>query len=238
MTIDISHIADDLTEIINRFQIQFYNLDRKESQLLELSALVFTAEYYRERDYIVTPKNLIDGANEFFIKIRANAKPFRYSYFDICKGEEKFEIHGNLQVKGCFDENGIYVVDVAVIKNGQIPTILKEQKKWKAVPNSGVITFLEVKKLIIYPMLLAQFVGIVHEIKHCFLEGKIPRGFKKQMHILPSLLAIGYLSGTANNIISGFKTRNYKILIVPNFNREISNLRRDGYIEDLNIYVA
>jgi len=238
MPLDISHIADELIEIITTFQTQFYNLDRNESQLLELSALIFTAEYYKECGYLVTPKNLTKDSNEYYIKIRANARPFKYSFFEVDNGSARFEIHGNLQVAGCFDKNGIYAVDVGIIKQGSLPFTLKEQKKWKAVSNIQLITFMEVKKLVIYPMLLAQFVGIVHEIKFEFLTGRLPRNFRKNMHMCPSLVAIGYLSGTSSKIIEGFKRRKYRIRIIPNFNREVSLLRRDGIIQDLKNYVA
>ena len=40
----------------------------------------------------------------------------------------------------------------------------KQQPKWERLDNGDLITFAEVKKLIVYPMLLAHFVGIIHEI--------------------------------------------------------------------------
>lgn len=238
MTIDINQIVNDLTEIISNYNVQFYNLERRESQLLELSALIFAAEYYKENGYVVTPKNLTKDTNEFYIKIKANAKPFKYSFFELERNDNKFEIHSNLQVKGCYDDNGIYVVDVAVIREANFPLKPKEQKDWKGIQNKELVTFMEVKKLVVYPMLLAQFVGIVHEIKSEFLNGRLPRNFKKNSHIFPSLIAVGYLSGTSSKIIEGFKKRRYRINIIPDFDKEISYLRRDGMINDLKIYAA
>lgn len=238
MNLDINKIADDLVKIVSQYQVQFYNLERKESQLLELSALIFTAEYYKENGYTVTPKNLTIDTNEFYIKIKANAKPYRYSFFELAKGNNIFEVHANLQVRGCFDVNGIFAVDVGVVYQGSVPSTLQEQKTWKAVSNNRLITFLEVKKLVVYPMLLAQFVGIVHEIKCVFLNSRLPNNFKKNNHLYPSLITVGYLSGTSSKIIEGFKKRNYKIKIIPDFDKTISSLSRDGLIEDITSYTS
>jgi hypothetical protein len=236
MNIDIDQIADDLIKIVTKYQFQFYNMERKESQLLELSALIFTTEYYKESGYTVEPKNLTNDTNEFYIKIKANAKPYKYSFFELTKGRNVFEVHANLPVRGCFDENGIFIVDVGVVIKGSIPLSLQDQKDWKAVPNKRLVTFLEVKKLVVYPMLLAQFVGIVHEIKCVFLNGRLPNNFKKNSHLFPSLITVGYLSGTSSKIIDGFKKRKYKIKIIPDFDKTISLLRWDGSIKDITSY--
>ena len=91
----------------------------------------------------------------------------------------------------------------------------------KCLPNSELVTFAEVKKLVVYPMLLAQFVGIVHEIKPG-LGGRLPRGFAKLGHCLRTCIAWA-LFGQLKAIADAYPQRKIKITIAPNL---ISDLRR------------
>jgi len=49
------------------------------------------------------------------------------------------------------EDKARYVVDVGVCEPGMLPTSKKEQKEWLAIDNQFLITFVEAKKLTIYP---------------------------------------------------------------------------------------
>ena len=117
----------------------------------------------------------------------------------------------------------MYVVDVAVVKPNKIPRA-KGRTPWVCLDNSNLVTFVEVKKLVVYPMLLAQFIGIVHEIKPKLLQGSA-YGFKKYNHYCPALISIGYLKGTSSKVLVGFGRRNYKVCVVHSFDTHLSSMR-------------
>ncbi len=225
---DINAITQRLKRFIKHYHVQFEQISKRETQLLELAAVVGTAEHYKSKGYTLTPHNL--QGRYFKVKTSANGRPWNFSWFEASKGNINIEIHCNLPVFSSYTfDYGVYVVDVAVIKNGALPEKDK-RKEWKAVNNQSLITFVEVKKLVIYPMLLAQFVGIVHEIKPNFLGGRRPKNFVKNGHFNPALLSISYMTKGSRPIKEGYKERRFKLTIIENFDVAFA-LRRSGQYE-------
>ncbi len=103
---------------------------------------------------------------------------------------------------------------------------LNPKLKWICVENDSLITFAEVKRLVIYPMLLAQFVGIVHEIKPRFLRSPPPVGFDRYHHLPPALMALGHFSGNAAAIVRAYKGRGILICVAENFDVRIAAHRK------------
>jgi hypothetical protein len=77
-------------------------------------------------------------------------------------------------------------------------------------------------------MLLAQFVGIVHEIKPQFLNGSRPRGFLKSHHFDPALVSIGYIHGRSKSIVHGYVERRFRLTILGNADIAIAKVNRDA----------
>lgn len=225
---NVTAIKNQLRRFIKRYNTQFDNMGKRQSQLLELSALVIATQHYRKSGYQIVAKNL--RAGEFRVKTGAPGKPFNFSWFEAKKNDDVIiEIHANFPIKSYYTlDNGIYVVDVGVIKAGHLPQTKRDKKDWKAMENDKLLTFIEAKKLVIYPMLLAQFIGIVHEIKPNFLGGRRPNGFLRDHHFDPALVSVGYVHGTSASIIDGYDRRGFKINIVPNFDVEVAKLRGDS----------
>jgi hypothetical protein len=91
--------------------------------------------------------------------------------------------------------------------------------------NSDLISFAEAKKLVVYPMLLAQFVGIVHEVTPKFLK----RDKKYRLgndHLHPALITLGNLTPNARDIMRSFKRRKYKITVAESFDIRLSAAAR------------
>ena len=123
---------------------------------------MLTSEHYRLTGSSV---NIENGKNGFFsVKLSARGNPYNFSWFTCTRSDAAFEIHANLAVGGAHKDKAVYVVDVAVVKPNKIPRA-KGNTPWVCLDNANLVTFVEVKKLVVYPMLLAQFIGIVHEIK-------------------------------------------------------------------------
>ena len=221
--LDDKKIVAALKGFIKSHKTSFAQLPKNQSALLEVGALVAVAEHYRQAGYQLSAQNL--QAKRFRVKTGSRGYPFNFSWFEGVRGNQKVSIHGNLSVFGAHRDGGIFVVDVAVVQSGSVPLANLPGKKWTALRNNKVITFAEVKKLVIFPMLLAQFVGIVNEIKPRFLLGKRPVGFLDQSHFYPALLTTGYLTANSRRIARGFRRRKYLITIAPAFDGEIAAIR-------------
>jgi hypothetical protein len=223
---DTQRISRNLRIFIRRYNTEFFELPSRGSALLELGALSVVAEHYRLNKYIVNPRRLKNGY--FSIKTTARGYPANFSYFEcrlVGQQSQSIELHANLQVESAFTKRGVYVVDVGIVKGGL--QSLHQKTDFKALENKHLISFVEVKKLVVFPMLLAQFYGMVHEISPRFVSGRRrPREFRQNRHLDPALLTTGYLTNNGNEIVQDFHQREFKISIVTNFEQVLSGMRR------------
>jgi hypothetical protein len=117
-----------------------------------------------------------------------------------------------MPIRGAFPlPTAAYVVDVAIIRPGKLPPTNARC----VIESKDLITFAEVKALVVYPMLLAQFIGIVHEVTPRFLNGRVPPGFVRDGHFRPALITIEHLRPTSKEIVDAFVTRGFKVKICP-----------------------
>lgn len=220
--INVTATQRELKRFISRHRARFDKLASSETQILEISALAVATTHYQRHGYSVVPENLRGGT--FRVKVKSGYRD-NFSWFRVAR-DEAFEIHANLGVQSAVvTDTGIYVVDVAVTRSGCVAN-RGPGKRDEWVANRDVITFLEAKKLVAFPMLLAQFVGIVHEIKPVFLRGRRPRRFVAGAHFDPALVTVGPVARTAGAIRDGFAARGFRIQIVTNFDNRISWLSR------------
>ncbi|MGB6057614.1 MAG: hypothetical protein WBF71_05065 [Microthrixaceae bacterium] len=190
---------------------------------------MISAKHYELAGYAVKLVN--PNGNQLRVKLTTRGDPWNFSRFELQKGGLGYEIHSNLPVVDALGTPGArYVVDVAVVKAGCVPKTkgARAQPKWSELKNEDLITFIEAKALVIYPMLIAQFIGIVHELQPRFLSGRRPRHFVARNHFDPALVSLGYLHGTCLNIVKGLGARNCRIGIVAEFDRSIKSLNFGG----------
>jgi hypothetical protein len=220
--INVTRTQRELRRFISRHRARFDRLASSEAQILEISALAVAATHYEKNGYSVAPENLKRGS--FRVKVKSGYRE-NFSWFGVAR-EEAFEVHANLGVQSAYmSDTGIYVVDVAVTHGGSVAN-KGPGKRDEWIANRDLVTFLEAKKLVAFPMLLAQFVGIVHEIKPGFLKGRRPHGFVARAHFDPALVTVGPVARTAGAIRDGFAARGFRIQVVTNFDNRISWLSR------------
>jgi hypothetical protein len=197
----------------------------RQAQLLEVGALILAVHHYDIGAYDVTPQNLQRG--EFKLKLSSSGYVGNFSYFVASSRTRVFEIGANIPVEGDCGDGGRYVVDVAVVKEG---TMFRARRdgRMSVVGNPDLVTFIEAKRLVVYPMLLAQFIGIVHELQPAFLKGRLPYGFRRDGHFTPSLVATGYLTPHCNGIIDGYRLRGIRVNICPRSEAKLSVLGRSA----------
>src|SRR5688572_23247926 len=124
---DVSAVAAAVKDFAKAHKTAFSTIASRESQLLELGAVVAVHEHYRSNDY----QSMVAGAGggTFIVKTSTRGHPARYSKIVVEKDGELAEIHMNLLVRGAHDE-GVYCVDVGVVKPGVIPETVNRKQKW------------------------------------------------------------------------------------------------------------
>jgi hypothetical protein len=90
------------------------------------------------------------------------------------------------------------------------------------LPNANLITFAEAKKLVVYPMLLAHFIGIIHELAPVFLLS-LPPHFEESNHFAPALITLGYCTANSGEIVSAYPNRGVTVNIEANFDDHFSD---------------
>jgi len=72
-------------------------------------------------------------------------------------------------------------------------------------------------------MLLAQFIGIVHEIKLGFLAS---RGDLDDTHLSPVLIALGHFSENSASIVADYNRRGIHVTIAENYDMRLGPVKR------------
>lgn len=213
---NLTEVRDAVKRVISKHSGGFRLIAASQTQLLELASVTGIAEHYRSLGATVTAVNP-SGKRGFVVKTSTRGYPWNFSYFSCELENERFEIRMNLVVNGAHDE-GIYCVDVGIVKEKSIP-YSPPKAEWHRVNNLDLITFAETKKLVVYPMLLAQFVGIVHEIKPEFL------GTGSTAHLQPTLITLGHLTGNSQKIVDSYPKRNFRIAIAYSYDIRLARVR-------------
>lgn len=212
---DIAKIKSFIREFGVRNNVALSRLGARQSQVFEVACATAAADHYAANGYAVNPLNP-RRLKTFKVKTGARGHPADYSRFVITRDSTEFELHLNCCVRSGRDD-GIYCVDVAVTPTGVLPRTKKRTDKWICAPNAELLTLIEAKRLPIYPMLVAQFIGIVHEILPRFIRHSPPPLFIAQRHFVPTLISIGSFSGNTRAIVAKFRSRRLRIRVLPNF---------------------
>lgn len=216
---NVANLEKSIKRIIKDHAEAFRQIGSSQPKLLELAAVTGIAQHYKSNGYsviVVNPK----GKKSFSVKTSTRGFPWNFSRILVSNGDDSAELHMNLLVRSAHDE-GVYCVDVGVVKPAYIPSE-KPKETWTCLSNDHLLTFAETKKLVVYPMLLAQFLGIVHEIKPAFLSSPCPLN---PPHLPPILIALGHFSGNAAAIVRGYASRCIHLTIAQNYDIRLARVR-------------
>jgi hypothetical protein len=109
-----------------------------------------------------------------------------------------------------------------VLVSGSVAAAKRHGPGFPGFRNRHLRTYIESKGLTVYPMLLAQFVGIILEIKPTFVGRRRPRFHIAHGHFDPAMVALGSFSSNADAIVEHYPVRNYRINVVPRFDAEVA----------------
>ena len=243
--ITFSHLQKKAEDFLASHKTGIQNVTKSHNNIFEVSCYILIAQYYEQLGYTLEIKNSVDG--KFRFRYSTNGFPWRYSYLAACakdNNQPAFEIWHNQKVAGAWFEGDddkdrpLFALDIAVLNPGSLPSNLSFKDKGKGervwAKNNDLITFGEAKNLVGYPMLIAQFLGIVHELKPSFLhehKDTIPDIFYNQRHLPPSLITSGNMLSGAVRVLKSFEDRNIEIMVIENlsgrvFSEIISQLSR------------
>ncbi len=229
---ELQQLANFTSDFLNRHRAPISEIARQNTHIFEAACYVLVARHYEEAGYQLQPENLLDS--KFRFRYSTGGYPWNFSYFAVFASEPTedgnvllFEIRHNQKVAGAWvdteeesEDKALFAVDVAVIEGGSLPTLPQGTKRtdepiW--VENKNLITFAEAKKLRAYPMLLAQFFGIVHEVKPEFVrigDRDISQDFWQRQHPPPTLMTSDDLSEGTKRVLRSFAERNLQIRVV------------------------
>ncbi len=225
---NVDAVTTALRDFARAHRTEFSVIDAREGQLLELATIVAVELHYRSNGYITSIRSPGE-ASTFVVKTSTRGHPAKYSSIILQKDSEQTEAHMNLQVRGAHDE-GIYCVDVGIVRAGAVPEKVDRKVKWSCASNESLLSLVEAKRLVVYPMLLAQFIGIVHEIKPQFLRDPSPVGFGPTLQLPPTLVALGHFSGNSKAIVDAFVRRSILVCIAEGFDIRLA-AQRNGSTE-------
>jgi hypothetical protein len=218
----IDDLVDSIRKAIDNHADALKEIGDSQTKLLELASVTGVVQHFKSLGFEATVSN--PSGTTFRVKTSTRGLPWNFSSFSVQRGNEKLEVHMNLSVRSARDE-GIYCVDVAVTAAGAVVRPPKGDK-WVCIDNESLITFAEAKKLVIYPMLLAHFIGIVHEVKPKYLsasDGNIFEGLP------PVLITLGNYSGNSKSIVSNYSTRDISIVIAENYDIRLARVRSGSF---------
>lgn len=214
---NIERVSERINEFIASHRGTLGQLPAIQTQVLELAAAVAASEHYESFGYTVEFHNP-RRSREFVVKCSSRGHPWNYSWILAKREGQGFEIHMNLSVRSARD-SGIYCVDIGVTEPGIVP---RRKQAWACLPNNNLVTFAEVKKLVVYPMLLAHFIGIVHELAPAFLT-PVSAAFEAACHFPPALLTLGRCTPNSREIVAAYPTRGISVIIEAGFDDRFSD---------------
>jgi len=195
--LDMEKLITDIKSFLIKHQTFISNNSQKISILFQISAYNDVVEYYKRRNFVIKPKNLING--EFRYKQTPTGHPHNFSYFSILKSYKKqnyeFYIYNNIAVESGISK-GIFVCPDIVIANVDSICYLYDKeyyfnglKKYAYIENKNLQSFCEVKHYTPFPELLISFIGLLQELTNDIYKNK--RNNTQLKHLAPSLILSG-----------------------------------------------
>jgi hypothetical protein len=212
--IEIGKVQTRLTKFFSENKSEIQDFGSTVNQTFEAFVFASTVRWYVDRGWNVEFKNPQSNSNLVKLKFSTLGRPSLYTYAICTKGNQSIQIRHGLRVGTRYHQTGRIpsanvVLDIAVISDMD----LSKHKTNDHLENSYLITFGEAKHMSAFAELVANFVGLVHEllpdrINHIRLysgPGSQPE------HPPPFLYVSGYLYPMAQGIAETIKDRGYDI---------------------------
>lgn len=184
------------------------------NQTFEAFVFASTVKWYVDHNWFVEFKNPSSDSRFVKLKFSTRGQPSNYTYALCTKGGQKIQIRHGLRVATRYHKSKLpspanVVLDIAVISDVN----LSKHKTDDYVENSYLITFGEAKHMSAFAELIANFIGLVHEmLPNTLSQIRLNNGQTVQSeHPAPYLYVSGYLYPTAQGIFETIKDRGFDI---------------------------
>lgn len=209
----------DLLDFFGAYHAQLESFGRYVNQTFEAFALSQTIKWYIKRGWSVSCKNPKGG--QFKLKFSTRGKPVNFSYFILINNRQTIHIRHQLRVgiRHNASSSANINLDVAVYKK----TDLSKYSTDDFLPNQELISFGEAKHMSAYAELMANFIGLVHELIPEKLDNiRNQVGFSPSEHIPPFLIVSGILYHTAKEVKKSIEDRGYDIDVYDYIHRMVT----------------
>jgi hypothetical protein len=190
---------------------------RTVNQTFEAFVFAATAAWYRERGWdiqFVHPRSRDSSVKPLRLKFSTRGRPENYTYVVCLKNGDSRQIRHQLRVatsahKAGNERNANVCLDVAIITPFDLSTFGTDNY----VENSILVGFAEAKHMSAFAELVANFIGLVHELQPGRLIQIRTDEFKSKMRQDPApfLYVSGFLYRTALGIVETIEQRGYDI---------------------------
>ena len=219
----------NIASFLQNHRTEIQNITSAITNIFEAFCYVVVVKYYADLGYRIEPDKLLDG--KFRFKYSTAGNPWNFSFFRVCNPQTSvalFEIRHNLKIVSSWTQDGdterdkaLFAVDIAIVNPDRVPNPPIGTPRGGSVTwleNENLLTFGEVKKLVAYPMLLAQFLGIVHELQPQYIGLVKPliAGSAMEHHPPPILFTDGHISLGSKKVIESFVSRGFQLTIIAN----------------------
>lgn len=184
------------------------------NQTFEAFVFASLANWYSQNGWVVEFINSDPTTKYVKLKFSTRGRPSNYTYALCSKGEKKIQIRHGLRVATKYHRNeqikpANVVLDVAVIEDVD----LSNHKTNDHTDHTHLITFGEAKHMSAFAELVANFIGLAHEMTPDRINqirpyiGPVPNS----EHPSPFLYVSGYLLLTAQGIVETIRYRGYDL---------------------------
>ncbi len=220
--VDQDRVKDALASFFEEEKKEFADFGQTVNQTFEAFVFASVVAWYRRKGWrvaLVHPRSTPAGTGAsrqgvVKLKFSTRGRPSGYTYALCRRGRVAVEVRHNLRVATRNYEPGGYppanvCLDVAVIRSGD----LSELKTDDHVDNDSLVTFGEAKHMSAFAELLANFLGLVHEMLPDHLAERRPYigPLPDRDHIAPFLYVSGFLLHTARGIHETIRRRGFDV---------------------------
>lgn len=208
-------VRDELKDFFNNEKATINNFGSTVNQTFEAHVFANVIKWYKGKGWTVSIINPIrNGKPVFALKFNTRGAPANYSYAHCTKGSTSCQIRHGLRTHTKFHhENNVrsanIVCDIVIMEDLNINHLGSDD----ALENQYLLAFGEVKHMSAYAELIANFIGLVHELKPGKLKRIRTSSTKKEPkeNISCFLYVSGILYKTAEGLVETIKRRKYDI---------------------------
>lgn len=205
---DQAQAKKDLLDFFGAYHAQLDSFGRYVNQTFEAFALAQTIKWYIKQGWKVSCKNPKVG--QFKLKFSTRGRPANFSFFILKLNGQTIHVRHQLRVgiRDNLTSSANINLDVAIYKE----TDLTKYASDDFLPNQRLISFGEAKHMSAFAELIANFIGLVHELLPEKLDNiRNKDGFSPGDHIPPFLIVSGILYRTAKELKQSIEDRGYDI---------------------------